>query len=210
MARTLGVNQIINKQYETFEFCGEWADTFGHPSKNFQMLVYGKPKNGKTSFMMQFAKYLAINHGKVFYNSVEEGDSKTIKDALERCNMTDVPDGRFMLGDRYFYRQLVEKLQMRNSGRFVFIDSRDYMQLTSHQYKKLREHFPNKCIIIICWESAGKPEGKYAKDIEYMVDIVCHVRDYKARVRSRFGGGQEFVIWNRKPKAGEQIKLKIA
>lgn len=209
MGKTYGVSTIMNKSYSTLDFEGKWNSSFGNPASTFNMLVYGHPKNGKTSFMMQFAKYLT-NFSKVFYNSIEEGDNKTIQDALVRCKMDEVPDGKFMIGDRYYFQELVEYLKGRNRGRFIFIDSRDYMNLTSHQYKKLITLFPNKCFIIICWEQAGKPAGKFAKDIEYMVDIVAHVSNYKATIRSRFGGGEQFVIWDKKPIAGEQIKLKIA
>ena len=208
MGRTLGVSQIMAREYRTLDFTGKWAETFGQPGNPFTMLVYGHPKNGKTSFMMQFAKSLT-GFGKVFYNSIEEGDAKTIQDALSRCQMAEVPAGKFMLGDRYYYKELMEYLGTRVKGKFVFIDSRDYMNLTSHQYKKLITTFPQKCFIVICWEQAGKPAGKFAKDIEYMVDIVAHVHNYRAHVRSRFGGGSDFVIWDKKPVAGEQVKMKI-
>jgi hypothetical protein len=84
------------------------------------------------------------------------------------------------------------------------------MKLTAQQYIKLVTLFPRKSFIIICWEQAGKPAGKFAKDIEYMVDIVVHVHDFKAKCRSRFGGGKEFTIWNRKAKVGDQLKLVAA
>ncbi|MFN7407985.1 MAG: hypothetical protein ACK5SL_15770, partial [Cyclobacteriaceae bacterium] len=77
----------------------------------------------------------------------------------------------------------------------------------AQQYIKLVTLFPRKSFIIICWEQAGKPAGKFAKDIEYMVDIVVHVHDFKAKCRSRFGGNQDFVIWDKKPRVGDQLKL---
>lgn len=209
MARTLGVSQIMKREYRTLCFTDRWLESFGEVGNPFTMLVYGHPKNGKTSFMMQFAKYLT-GFGKVFYNSIEEGDAKTIQDALKRCKMDEIPSGKFMLGDRYYFKDLMEYLSTRDKGKFIFIDSRDYMNLTSHQYKKLITAYPNKCFIIICWEQAGKPAGKFAKDIEYMVDIVAHVHNYRARVRSRFGGGADFVIWDKKPVKGEQIKMSIS
>lgn len=210
MPRTLGVSQIINKNYHTLPFEGQWKDTFGLPSDPFHMLVYGHPKNGKTTFMMRFAKYLAIHFGKVFYSSIEEGDTKTTQDAFVREQMIEIPDGRFMLGDQYFFNDLVEYLAKPNRGKFVFIDSRDYMKLTAQQYIKLITLYPHKSFIIICWEQAGKPAGKFAKDIEYMVDVVVHVHDFKAKSRGRFGGNKDFVIWNKKAEVGDQLKLQVA
>lgn len=209
MARTLGISQIMNKKYHTLDFSGEWLDTFGAPSDPFHCLVFGHPKNGKTTFMMRFAKYLT-GFGKVFYSSIEEGDTKTTQDAFIRERMDEIPHGKFMLGDQFQFTDLVEYLKGRNRGKFVFIDSRDYMKLTAQQYIKLVTLFPRKSFIIICWEQAGKPAGKFAKDIEYMVDMVVHVHDFKARVRSRFGGGKDYVIWNKKPSIGDQLKLNAA
>jgi hypothetical protein len=207
MARTFGVSHIMNKNYHTLDFTGVWKDSFGLPSDPFHMLVFGHPKNGKTTFMMRFAKYLATHHGKVFYSSIEEGDTKTTQDAFIREKMDEIPDGKFMLGDQFFFTDLVEYLKGANRGKFVFIDSRDYMKLTAQQYIKLITLFPNKSFIIICWEAAGKPAGKFAKDIEYMVDVVVHVNDFKAKCRGRFGGNKDFVILNKKAVVGDQLKL---
>lgn len=209
MPRVIGVSQILRKEYRELDFAGKWADTFGRPGDPFTMLVYGHPKNGKTSFMMQFAKYLT-RFGKVFYNSIEEGDSKSIQDAMIRAQMDQIPEGKFMLGTGYYYRDLFEYLKGTNRGKFIILDSRDYMNLTSHQWKNLITKFPHKCFVVICWEQAGKPAGKFAKDIEYMVDIVAHVANYKAKVRGRFGGGKDFVIWEegiKKGRASAQASL---
>jgi len=178
MPRSLGVSSILNKNYHTLPFTGTWAQSFGTPSDPFHMLVYGHPKNGKTTFMMRFAKYLAINFGKVFYSSIEEGDTKTTQDAFVRERMHEIPDGRFMLGDQYFFADLVEYLK-------------------------------GKSFIIICWEQAGKPAGKFAKDIEYMVDIVVHVHDFRAKCRGRFGGNEDFVIWEKKARKGDQLRIAV-
>jgi len=209
MPRTLGVSQILSKSYHTLAFDGNWAESFGLPSDPFHALVYGHPKNGKTTFMMRFAKYLT-QFGKVFYSSIEEGDTKTTQDVFVREKMDEIEDGKFMLGDQYFFHDLVEYLKGKNRGKFIFIDSRDYMKLTAQQPIKLITLFPHKSFIIICWEQAGKPAGKFAKDIEYMVDIVVHVHEFKAKCRSRFGGGKDFIIWNKKPKVGDQLQLKVA
>lgn len=207
MPRTLGVKAVLDKNYHTLAFSGPWRESFGLPSDPFHMLVYGHPKNGKTTFMMRFAKFLAVHFGKVFYSSIEEGDTKTTQDAFVREQMHEIPDGRFMLGDQFFFNDLVEYLQGPNRGKFVFIDSRDYMKLTAQQYIKLVTLFPRKSFIIICWEQAGKPAGKFAKDIEYMVDVVVHVHDFRAKCRGRFGGNKDFVIWERRARAGEQLTL---
>ena len=209
MPRVLGISQILNKEYKELPFEGDWKALIGVPSDPFTMLVFGHPKNGKTTLLMRFSKYLS-QFGKVFYSSIEEGDTKTTKDVFIRENMKDIEaTGKFMLGDGFFFNDLVEYLKGSNRGRFIVIDSRDYMKLTAQQYIKLVTLFPRKSFIIVCWEQAGKPAGKFAKDIEYMVDTVVHVKDFKAKATGRFGVG-EYTIWNKKPNRGDQLKLHVA
>jgi hypothetical protein len=209
MARTFGVKQIMKKKYKLLPFDGEWEETFGQPSDPFTMLVFGHPKNGKTEFMMKYAKYLT-RFGKVWYNSVEQGDSKSIQDAFVR-NQMDKVNG-FMLGDRYYFEDMMIYLAKPKRGKFIFLDSRDYLKLTTQQWEKLVAEFPNKSFILLCWEKGGHPKGEYAKDIRFQVDIVVHVKNFKAHVESRFGGGKTFVIWDKKAAEaqGEQLKLQVA
>lgn len=193
MGRAIGVKAFIEKNFNVYEFEEEWKLAFGKPEKNFKMCVYGDSGHGKTSFCVKLAKYMA-QFARVYYNSFEEGISKTLQDALVRENMMDV-QGRVVFGDKESYDEMIARLKRRNSPRVCFIDSRDYMDLTTDQYKGLIKLFPNKCFIIICWSKNDKPRGEYGKSIEYMADIKVLVKNYIATPRSRFGGNADFVIW---------------
>lgn len=83
LPRALSVSDMIKKTYSVFEFEGEWKEFVGCPERSGVWFVYGRSGNGKTSFMMQLAKELA-KHGKVLYNSLEEGQGKTLQNAI--CN----------------------------------------------------------------------------------------------------------------------------
>lgn len=204
--RAIGVTEFLAREFDCYEFEGRWKNSFGLPEKNFTMLVYGRPGNGKTEFCIQFAKYMA-GFTKVHYNSYEQGISKTLQDALRRNNMQEVA-GKITFGNKENFSELMERLRNRNSAKVVFIDSRDFMKLNADQYKELVTAFPRKSFIIICWESARKPKGEYAKAIEFMVDIKVHVTDFKAHFRSRFGGNAPFDIWpDRRKRAGDQLSI---
>lgn len=194
MGRTLGVSQILNKEYDSTPLNDKWKAALGDIGAPFKWLVFGHPKNGKTSFVLQFCKE-AAEFTKVYYNSMEEGDSKTMQQALIRVNMAETKPGRFMLGDRDSFKEMVEKLK-KNRAQIVVIDSRDYMKLTTDQYKILTNTFKRKSFIIICWEQNKKPLGKYAKDIEFMVDIVTHVCRFTALTNGRYGAHLKFKIWD--------------
>lgn len=201
----IGITDFLNRKFDTFDFDGKWRDSFGEPEKNMRILIYGKPGNGKTEFAIQMAKYLC-GFTRVYYNSFEQGISKTLQDALRRNEMQDVA-GRIIFGDKEELHEMHERLSIRNSPQVCVIDSRDYMNLTGQQYRDLIEAFPRKCFIILCWESAGKPKGEHAKAIEFMVDVKVHVRDFVAYPRCRFGGNQKYIIWDKKPGGGSQTKL---
>jgi hypothetical protein len=202
MARAIGIKDFQDKQFDCFAFDGPWKASFGEPEKNFRMLVYGHPGNGKTEFCIQFAKYLS-QFKKVYYNSFEQGISKSLQDAVNRNKLQEV-SGKIIFGDKETLDEMVQRLSNRNSPHFVLIDSRDYMNLSHQQYKMLVEKFPHKSFVIICWESNSKPRGEHAKQMEYMVDIKIHVKAFKAYPRCRYGGNEVYTIWdkpsNREPK----------
>ena len=194
-ARVLGVTQILNKHYRVYELPEPWASTIGQVAQNFRGIVYGASGNGKTVMMMQLVKVLAAT-GKVYYNSAEEGDAKTIQDAYKLVGMHDVA-GNLMLGDRNSFDQMMAEMK-RGRYRHLVIDSRDFLDLTANQYRQLIKAFPNKSITVVCWSKAGMPKGEHAAAIEYMCDVKIHVDQYVAYPRSRFGGNQEYWIWPEK------------
>lgn len=210
--RAIGVNDLINRSFITYEFQDAWAASFGEPERNFRMIVYGDSGNGKTEFVVKFAKYLA-QFGKVYYNSFEQGLSKSLQDAFIRNDMADV-SGNLIIGDKDKLDELKRRMGSRNSPRFCIIDSLDYMKLTADQYIELVERFPNKSFIIIAWSAGKYPKSQAAKDIEYMADIKVRVHEYKAYPKCRFGGNKPFVIWpeywekKRKEKAANEKELK--
>lgn len=204
--RTIGITAFLERKFDTFPLEGAWLAALGEPEKNFKMILFGKPGNGKTEFAIQMAKYFA-QFTKVYYNSFEQGISKTLQDALKRNNMQEVV-GRVVFGDKETFEEMMQRLSGKNAPQIVIIDSRDYLNLTGQQYKALTEAHPRKAFVIICWESGGKPKGEHAKAIEYMCDIKCYVRNFVMEPRSRFGGNEKFVIWDRKQNiAGKQSKL---
>ena len=53
-------------RYDNYDFDGKWLDLVGKPAKKFHMMVYGRPKQGKSYFCFDLAQYLS-NFGKVLY-----------------------------------------------------------------------------------------------------------------------------------------------
>jgi hypothetical protein len=111
MARALGMADFLGKKFDTFKFEGRWAAMLGEPEKNFKMCIWGASGNGKTDFCVQFSKYLT-QFGKVYYNSFEEGVSKSLQAAFNRHDMMDVK-GKIIVGDRETFPEVMQRLRQR-------------------------------------------------------------------------------------------------
>jgi hypothetical protein len=184
MGKSIGIKGLLARNFDVYGIEDEWIKIFGDMGKPFTGLVYGHPKNGKTYFMLKFCKYMT-RFTKVYYNSVEQGESKTLQDAMIALKMDAIEDGKFILGDRDGFDDMMLKLETNRAG-LVVIDSRDVMNMTVKQWVKLTTTYKRKSFILVCWESAKKPAGKYAKDILYLVDWYTHVTNFIAVTRSRF------------------------
>ena len=197
--RAYSVSNVLNKKFNTLEFEGEWKETFGTPDKSFSAIIWGGSSNGKTEAAMKFAKYLT-NFGKVAYNSLEQGVSATIKQALERNNMESC-ENSFMLLDREPFDDMIKRMSKRKSPDFLFIDSVQYTRITKNQYYELKELMikKNKGIIWISQAKGKEPKGALADDIRFDVDIKSFVEGFKLFPDGRLnGGGKPFTIWPQK------------
>lgn len=193
--KTIGIFQLSQKVFDTYDFQGVWLKHIGRPEKNFSCIIYGDSGNGKTDYCVKLAKYMS-NFTKVLYVSHEEGISKSIQEAFDRNVMKDV-SGKVILGEKASVDEIIAYLKKRNSPNVVVIDSLDYMRLTTDQYKLIREACPKKAVIIISWSKGDVPKSQYGKDIEYMCDIKIRVKGFKAFTKSRYGGHEPFVIWDK-------------
>lgn len=205
--RAIGIQDFLERKFITYPFEGAWEKTFGEPEKNMKVIIWGDPGHGKTEFCIKLAKCMA-GFTKVYFNSFEQGICKTLQDALRRNNMQEVA-GKVVFGDQETFEEMLERLSSRNAPQVCFIDSRDYINLTTAQFKTLIDTHPRKCFIVVCWQSGGKPRGEYAKQIAYMCDVKIHVQNFQAFPRSRFGGNQKFVIWDKTARVGEQTALEL-
>ncbi|MBF6607475.1 MAG: hypothetical protein ITG00_01920 [Flavobacterium sp.] len=194
--RAYSVSNVITKRYNPLEFDGEWEQTLGKPDKSFSAILFGGTSNGKTEAALKLAKYLT-NFGKVDYDSLEQGVSATMRDALIRNNMESCKN-TFRLLDRMPFEELINRFSKPKSADFLFIDSVQYTRITKAQYYQLKELMLSKGKGII-WISQAKgklPKGSLADDIMYDVDLKLFVEGFKLFPDGRLnGGGESFTIW---------------
>ena len=83
------VNIMPSKEFTNLHFntigssTGKWLDFIGDPAPGFTAMVFGMPKMGKSYLCIDFAGYLARNHGKVLYVAKEEKLDATLQKKLK-------------------------------------------------------------------------------------------------------------------------------
>jgi len=194
MARALSVENIINYKPITLPFTDEWKSFIGTPELCGSWLIWGNSGNGKTRFALQLCKYLC-KFGRVAYNSLEEGLSKSMQEAIIATGMQDVAR-KFMLLDKESLEELKERLSKRKSPDVVVIDSIQYTGMNYKDYKALKEKFPKKLFVLISHADGKEPAGRVAKSIRYDAFVKIRIEGYKALPVSRYGGGEPYIVWD--------------
>ena len=187
--------EILRMNIPKLEFEGAWAASMGKPAKSGVWLIWGNPGNGKTSFVMQLAKYLC-QFDKVVYDSLEESTSLSVQMSMRRHKMEEV-NRRFQILDREGMDQLVARLQRRKSAGIAIIDSFQYSGLTYKGYQAMKEALPGKLLIFISHAEGMRPAGRAAKKVEYDADIKILVDGFRASCKSRYMDtpGVPFTVW---------------
>lgn len=193
--RALSVSDILKYQPHLLEFRGAWLDSIGCPELTGSWIIWGNSTNGKTRFALQLAKYMA-NFVRVGYDSLEDGMSESIKRPISEINMSEVAR-RFILFDKEPISDLMDRLGKRKSPDVVFIDSLQYTGMSYADYRSLKDEFRNKLFIFISHADGKEPRGNVGKSIRYDANVKIYVEGYKAFPQSRYGGGAEYVIWQK-------------
>lgn len=199
MGRALTVTDILKVKHEGLKFSGAWADAFGEPERRGVWFIWGQSGSGKTSFTMQLCKELA-RFGKVAYDSLEEGDSLSMRNAIMRAGMADVKNN-FLLLNCENMKDLTERLTKRKSPDFIVIDSFQYTQMSYKDYIKFKEANAQKLIIFISHADGHNPAGGSARSVMYDATMKIWVEGYKAFSKGRFfGPTAEYTIWEERAK----------
>ena len=172
-------------QFETIGLKGKWYDLIGDPSSNFTAMVFGKPKMGKSYLCIDFAGYLARNHGKVLYVAKEEGLDMTLQ---KKLNDKDVAHPNL-----YVASVLPENLSPYD---FIFLDSVNRLGLSPEDLNQLKASNTSKSFIFI-FQTTKMGAFRGANSFQHDVDVVIEVPERgKAVQMGRFNQGGEINIFH--------------
>jgi hypothetical protein len=171
-------------KFNSLGFTGKWKELMGDPSSGFTAMVYGKPKFGKSYLCVEFAGYLARNHGKTLYVAREEKLDATLQKKLSDKN---VAHPNLIVSDF-----LPEDL---SNYKFIFLDSVNKLGLSPEDLDNLRNSYPDKSFIFIFQTTK---QGAFRGQNEFMhdVDMVIEVPEKGKAVQfGRFNQGGETEIF---------------
>lgn len=193
MKKALSMVDLMRKNREVYAFEGALQEAFGQPEQNGVWFIWGRSGNGKTSFVLQLCKELT-RYGKVAYDSLEEGDSLTMQNALMRVGMGDV-GRRFILLNESL-KELDTRLKRRRSPDIVVVDSFQYAHIDLKQYEEFIDRYKNKLIIFVSQADGLKPWGRTAQSAMYSASLKIWVEGYRAISKGRYRGNLGYyTIW---------------
>nr|DAQ59464.1 MAG TPA: Interferon-inducible GTPase (IIGP) [Caudoviricetes sp.] len=196
MKKALSMVDLMRKNREVYAFEGALHEAFGQPEQNGVWFIWGRSGNGKTSFVLQLCKELT-RYGKVAYDSLEEGDSLTMQNALMRVGMGDV-GRRFILLNESL-KELDTRLKRRRSPDIVVVDSFQYAHIDLKQYEEFIDLHKNKLIIFVSQADGLKPWGRTAQSAMYSASLKIWVEGYRAISKGRYRGNLGYyTIWTEK------------
>ena len=183
--RIMSSTDIINLNFHKLGFKGKWLKLIGDPSKGFKAMIFGKPKMGKSYLAVDFAGYLARNHGTVLYVAREEGIDDTLQQKLK--------DKKVAHPDLYVSDYLPEYL---NDYDFVFLDSVNKLGLAPEDLEELSRSFPNTSFINI-FQTTKLGNFRGGNEFQHDVDVVIEVPEKGKAVQfGRFNQGGEVNIFS--------------
>lgn len=187
--------QIKAQKYELLDLDGDWKTAFGNCDRNGKCwIIYGPEKNGKTTFCLLLANYLARKE-KVMYISAEQGTGFEYDEILTRLNI----DNNNLISYSYTpIQEISEFLKKRYAPRIVFIDNlTKYMdEFRKEQFDQLMKDHPKKLFIFVAHtDNKGEPYLQIGKIIKKFASRIVEVLGLMAYVGGR-GDSQKPLIIN--------------
>lgn len=176
---------FMRMKFDKLNFQGKWLRFIGNPSPGFSTMIYGMPKTGKSYLMIEFAGYLARNHGSVLYVAKEEELDDTLQ---EKLRDTEVKHPDLFVSD-----YLPSDLSGYN---FIFLDSVTKMRLSPDDLVQLGKRYPNISFIYV-FQATKHGAFRGSNEFQHDVDVVIEVPEKGiARQFGRFNQGATMKIFN--------------
>ena len=185
----MNASDVLEYKYDLYNFSGKYKDFFGDPSKNFHIMIFGRPKSGKSIFTVQFSKYLSTL-GKVLYIASEEGFSATLQQKIREFGMS---NASLDFGNFRDFEQIRETV-INSDYNFVIIDSINFINLDPEDIEVLKAENPSKAFITI-QQATKSGQFRGSQQFAHNCDIVVEIVDGIAYQQGRFAAPSEMAVF---------------
>jgi len=187
--KIINSNDLRGMDFNTTEFEGNWGKSIGKKVElPFSMMIYGKGGSGKSSYAIQFARFLSKQlNKKVLYIADEEKVGYLLNDKLERFN---AHNNNLKLSD-----SAKDVESDFNKFDFVFFDSVTNMGLQPAAFEKYKQNNPHTSFVAIL---QATKEGTFrgSNEWEHLVDVKIKFENgISYTEKSRFGGTGQVKVW---------------
>lgn len=179
----MSTNQLADQVFDTYNFTNsEFLKEFigEKPDKQFQMVLYGLPKTGKSTLSLYLSRQLA-RFGKVLYVASEEGLTETFRERIVRLG---VKHDNIIVTPT---KDINTIIQLGSTVNFIVIDS---LSMLSKQEEitlsTIRQYLPHIATISILQSTK---DGGHRGNQQLLHDtgvIVNTIGNGKATVQSRY------------------------
>ena len=120
--RVLTVRNVFDARNEPLPLEGVWADAFGRKDFGGAWLIYGREKNGKTTFALMFARALSLQEPVLYISAEENPCTSDFQRAMSRAGIT-VGDRNLRFLPYMDFEDIAVTLHKRRAPRIVFLDN---------------------------------------------------------------------------------------
>jgi len=206
--RAYSYTDIERKEFDVLPFTGDWKEHQGEPERAGSILIYGDTGHGKTTYALQYMRYLC-EFEKVFYNTVEEGMKASFKRSL-KLNGLQYISSKYTFQSE-FYDDMVKRLNRKRQPKIVFVDSVQYCfrgKKDTH-YFELMEMFPKTLFVWVSQLQKNSPKGAVADAIKWDAQNIIKIEDFKAYTEKSRCGGSEVTPYIISKEKAEERELKL-
>jgi hypothetical protein len=179
---------FVNMEFERLGFTGKWLALIGDPCPGFSAMITGRPKYGKSTLALEFAGYLAQDHGNVLYVAKEEGLDATLQQKIKEFR---VQHPRLTVTG-----ELPQDLRLYD---FIFLDSVNTLNLSPDAIQRLKKANAGKSFFPVHQTTKA---GTFRGDNRHLhnVDSVIELPERGRAVQyGRFNQGGEMQIFDEEP-----------
>jgi hypothetical protein len=173
----VSAKDLAKLRFRTIGYKGRFKDVVGDPAVGFRMMVYGKPFQGKSSFVIELCKDLAaLKKGRIAYLALEEGISASMQKKVIDRGAANV-DGLDFLG----------AMPASFGGySFIVIDSVSDRSMKRETLRELFLQHPQICFICI-FHATKEGGARGGLDYSHDMDIILKIEGHQPSLeKNRF------------------------